>query len=235
MSHGRYPSQHGHFPATYQPDASNGTFATPNPSYPVAQASRHHMPYGQVPAGHPSAQYDPSYPRPRTSSNALLASPLAGRSSQQPSARARSSSISVPVPHPSTSRHYPTPTPTPSTTQIYGHARSHSQAHAPSYPSAASGYPQSPPSSYPSSPPGAMYAHQSGDSGQYPASPQRAFPCDLCALSFSRLHDLKRHKETHTGDKPFECNGGCRKTFTRKDALKRHQVRGIPCPCMFWG
>jgi uncharacterized Zn-finger protein len=66
---------------------------------------------------------------------------------------------------------------------------------------------------------------QGTDQMQYPASPQRPFACDMCALSFNRQHDLKRHRETHSGEKPFLCNGGCGKTFTRKDALKRHQVR----------
>ncbi|KII92897.1 hypothetical protein PLICRDRAFT_102549 [Plicaturopsis crispa FD-325 SS-3] len=66
----------------------------------------------------------------------------------------------------------------------------------------------------------------------YPASPSRPFCCDLCALSFNRMHDLKRHRETHTGEKPYLCNGGCGKTFTRKDALKRHQVspQNVPPP-----
>ena len=66
---------------------------------------------------------------------------------------------------------------------------------------------------------------QGVDQMQYPASPQRPFACDMCALSFNRQHDLKRHRGTHSGEKPFLCNGGCGKTFTRKDALKRHQVR----------
>lgn len=74
----------------------------------------------------------------------------------------------------------------------------------------------------------AGYAQPMGGSMQYPASPNRPFSCDMCALSFNRQHDLKRHRETHSGEKPFLCNGGCGKTFTRKDALKRHQVSNSP-------
>ncbi|KAF7336382.1 hypothetical protein MVEN_02186800 [Mycena venus] len=60
--------------------------------------------------------------------------------------------------------------------------------------------------------------------GDFPATPSRPYPCDACPLSFERHHDLKRHKVTHVGERPYVCNGGCEKTFTRKDALKRHQV-----------
>ena len=78
-------------------------------------------------------------------------------------------------------------------------------------------------------PPHGQIVAQGIDQMQYPASPQRPFACDMCALSFNRQHDLKRHRETHSGEKPFLCNGGCGKTFTRKDALKRHQVRPPSC------
>ncbi|KAJ7091151.1 hypothetical protein C8R44DRAFT_647447 [Mycena epipterygia] len=67
----------------------------------------------------------------------------------------------------------------------------------------------------------------------YPASPSRPFSCDMCALSFNRQHDLKRHRETHTGEKPYLCNGGCGKTFTRKDALittsGKFPIEGLTC------
>lgn len=108
----------------------------------------------------------------------------------------------------------------------HGHARSLSLTH-----------PYPPPSSSPQAHSlgmqqlaAAHYAEQMGhvpnaSTSQYPASPSRPFPCDMCPLSFNRQHDLKRHRDTHTGEKPFLCNGGCGKTFTRKDALKRHQVR----------
>ncbi|KAG9075382.1 hypothetical protein FS749_012964 [Ceratobasidium sp. UAMH 11750] len=46
--------------------------------------------------------------------------------------------------------------------------------------------------------------------------------CDQCGGAFSRAHDLKRHIETHKGDRPHKCPT-CTKAFSRKDALQRHQ------------
>lgn len=40
-------------------------------------------------------------------------------------------------------------------------------------------------------PPGSMY----------PSTPNRPFECDQCRLSFTRHHDLKRHKDTHNGER----------------------------------
>lgn len=37
----------------------------------------------------------------------------------------------------------------------------------------------------------------------------------------NRSHDLKRHTKIHGVDRPFQCSS-CDKSFTRKDALRRH-------------
>ncbi|KAK5994967.1 Zinc finger protein Xfin [Cladobotryum mycophilum] len=63
-----------------------------------------------------------------------------------------------------------------------------------------------------------MYQH-----AQPPPQSERPFKCDQCVQSFSRNHDLKRHKRIHLAVKPFPCSY-CSKSFSRKDALKRHRL-----------
>ncbi|KAM4065096.1 zinc-finger double domain-containing protein [Hirsutella rhossiliensis] len=64
-----------------------------------------------------------------------------------------------------------------------------------------------------------MYGHHN----QPQPHSERPFKCDQCTQSFSRNHDLKRHKRIHLAVKPFPCNF-CSKSFSRKDALKRHRL-----------
>ena len=128
---------------------------------------------------------------------------------------------SIPSPH--SPRHSHTHSHTHSHSLLQSHSvsnsrpRSHSQSHPylppPQSPSHSSGMThQLQASQYPAQVP---FAQTISIGTQYPASPSRPFSCDMCALSFNRAHDLSRHRQTHTGEKPFMCNGGCGKSFTR--------------------
>ncbi|PPQ77185.1 hypothetical protein CVT25_011031 [Psilocybe cyanescens] len=134
--------------------------------------------------------------------------------------RSPSTAPHAPYPHtPSHSHSYSHPSSSYSVNPLAERPRSNSQVYPRAF-SPVNGYEQSPHPQYTEIP----IPQTIGISSDYPISSARPFSCDLCALSFNRQHDLKRHRETHNGEKPYLCNGGCGKTFTRKDALKRHQL-----------
>jgi hypothetical protein len=57
----------------------------------------------------------------------------------------------------------------------------------------------------------------------------RNFRCQYagCPARFQRNHDLKRHQRGHLATRPFACS--CGKSFSRKDALKRHMLVKVSC------
>ena len=60
----------------------------------------------------------------------------------------------------------------------------------------------------------------------------KSFCCSSCSQKFRRLPDLQRHfKSVHSDAKPFVCPKGCGKSFSRKDALKRHLECKSNAPC----
>ncbi|KZP34443.1 hypothetical protein FIBSPDRAFT_8407 [Athelia psychrophila] len=50
---------------------------------------------------------------------------------------------------------------------------------------------------------------------------ERPYTCPSCNAAFARLYDLKRHTKVHE-TASWKCTG-CDKTFSRSDAVKRHQ------------
>jgi len=59
----------------------------------------------------------------------------------------------------------------------------------------------------------------------YSSLPRRFRPhsCEDCSKCFTKLSDLKRHVQTHTGEKPHTCEE-CSKSFVKSSDLKRHAL-----------
>lgn len=56
-----------------------------------------------------------------------------------------------------------------------------------------------------------------------PSPPVKKYNCTLCAMSFERRFDLKRHMHSHSDHKEFICSR-CDKALARNDSLQRHQA-----------
>jgi len=196
------------YPSTYYTNSTNYPSNPPTPSThdysPVSPPSP--MGYVQAQSHRPSH----SIPRPQSTMPHSMYS--------HSSSHSYSHSPSTPYTHSYSNSYSQSQTSTSRPVHpLQGRPRSQSYNRAPSPPI---GYTTPPQPQYTEIP----IPQTIGISSDHPSSPVRPFACDLCSLSFNRQHDLKRHRETHTGEKPFLCNGGCGKTFTRKDALKRHQL-----------
>ena len=51
---------------------------------------------------------------------------------------------------------------------------------------------------------------------------EKPYKCDDCDRAFPENSDLKRHKRTHTGEKPYKCDD-CDKAFSQNSDLKKHK------------
>ncbi|KAH8119250.1 hypothetical protein DFH11DRAFT_1781165 [Phellopilus nigrolimitatus] len=222
MSDARYPP-HAHAPrAHYGENIHNQVYAvsglvsgqSQRPPPPTPYGHLHVAHEGQGQPSHPLSYPGGAFPVPQRSMTPSLANhPQLGYS--QNASRHRTSSIgAMQAPSPGHYAHMQHPSLPPSN----GHHRSQSQFHAPDASAAAhERYATSQP--YLQSP---DYLHRSITPA--PSSSEDYYYGHPPGAQDSPRHDLKRHRDTHSGERPFLCNGGCGKTFTRKDALKRHQL-----------
>jgi len=52
---------------------------------------------------------------------------------------------------------------------------------------------------------------------------RQCYECDVCEKTFSRQWDLKIHRRTHTGERPYACTY-CDETFISNSHRKRHEI-----------
>jgi hypothetical protein len=186
-------------------------------SHPTSHLSHHYPTYPSAPAGYPSAAaygvHASSAPHAYVPQGHYTDYELQSAGSPMHAYYSTPRSAMDSAPHPGMQHNPQAPAynvyPQPTQAMPIPNQRTHYSAHGSPInipyqsgfaPSSAS--PRTPGS--PDSPlsPLAQYAYSPSAmeaAGQYPASPQRPYACDLCVLSFSRQHDLKRHRDTHSG------------------------------------
>ena len=58
------------------------------------------------------------------------------------------------------------------------------------------------------------------------ANDQKKFKCEVCGKGFVNSHELKDHKNIHTGEKPYKCEI-CPVSFASKGTHAMHQRRHL--------
>ncbi|XP_054575920.1 zinc finger protein 705A-like [Eptesicus fuscus] len=54
-------------------------------------------------------------------------------------------------------------------------------------------------------------------------SKEKPFKCNVCGKGFLQKSDLRNHNRMHTGEKPYEC-GECGKAFSQSSYLRQHEA-----------
>lgn len=63
-------------------------------------------------------------------------------------------------------------------------------------------------------------ASAASPNGKPTPAPGQGFACSICQKHFNKSSDMKRHKKSHTGERPFNCLT-CQKAFLKVMSLGR--------------